>query len=134
MDRKSQGITRAIKEVMFIRVNNLTLNRNLSTSCHIFWMGCCRTFHLSIYSDTPPFLHPHQSHKGHPLQGAHTHCLGKYGPPRVSPHIHIGAKFSCPILAPILVTITFSLRPEEALLVVTLQKLVSLKKLYSVLL
>ena len=49
-------------------------------------------------------------------------------------HIHIGSKFSCPILAPKLVGVTLSLRPEDAFLVLTLQKLVCLKNLYSVLL
>ena len=50
------------------------------------------------------------------------------------PHAHIGTKFSHHILAPKLLCVTFSLRPEEALLVLTLQKLVSLEILYSVLL
>ena len=96
VDRESKGITRTIK----------------STSCHKSRMGCYRICSPCLQSS--PYVHPLHSPPlaTSQLRGQAIISLCKYGSPRGP---HFGAK---------LVSVTFSLRPEEALLGLTLWKLV----------
>ena len=83
MDNESQYVTRTIKEAMFIRANDSSLNRNL---------GKCQLPHIwdEVLQDTP-VLHqqghspcvPSYSHMGPlpPHNMGHTHLNGNYGPP-----------------------------------------------------
>ena len=83
MDRDSQGITKTIKEVMFIRVKDPPLTRTLaSTSYHTSGMGCYRIhwlLHLQQYPlfhtlTTVPLGPPH-------YKGGMDTSTGKYLPP-----------------------------------------------------
>ena len=129
VDRESYAITRTIKEAMYIMVNDLPLNRNLGKyqQSHI-WDGVLQDMLAPCLQWPLHHLH-HNPTLGHPLN--------KWGPilpwgTYVSPqgaspshpsyifapyffHQNFGAKF---------LGITFSLRPEEAFLVLTSWKFV----------
>ena len=122
VDRESQGITRTIKEAMYIGVNNPPLSRNFGRY-QLPHKGWGVTGHASS-----PFtvILPHTPFSPHgppPTKGAHNNFLGRYGPPRLLPLpttiLHFGASFMLPYFGAKLVSITFSLRPDETLLVFT---------------
>ena len=104
VDRESQGITRTIKEAMYIRVNDPPINMNLDKHQlpHIWGevLQGMLSLHLQWY---PPFTSLHIL-LGPPPSWGHTHislvswsyleCLSF-----LFSHIHIGAKFPTIILA-----------------------------------
>ena len=146
--RESQGITRTIKEAMCIRVNDSPLNRNLGKYklLHI-WDGQLQDM-LALHLQLTHYSSHTTNSLGHPSNirwgtkfflGVHMSIQGCLP----SPHLTVGTNSStaeCPsqgclpssplsyILSHIFppnfgtksVSITFSLRPEEALLVFTL--------------
>ena len=62
MSRESQGITRTIREAMYIRVNDPSSNRNLGKyRLSYIWMECCRTCQLAFT------VKPYSSHTTNPL-------------------------------------------------------------------
>ena len=138
VDRESQGIIRTIKEAMCVHQSQWLPSTDTlaSTSCLTSGMGYCRICQLSVYSDTYLFHPSTVSPESLSIKGGMHASSGKYGPLRSAsppsllllfPHVHIGTKFFCHILVPKLVSITFSLRPEEALLELTLWKLVCIQ-------
>ena len=105
VDRDSQGIIRTIKEAMYIRVNNSSLNRNLGKCklAHIF-DGYYRICQLSIYSD--PCFHPSTVHYRPPqLRGTHLLWISVFLPglppfPSFPTFLYFSTIFSHYILAP----------------------------------
>ena len=71
MEKLSSWTYLGIKEVMYIRVNDPPLNKNLGKlpGCYTFGMRFCKTCMISIYSDTPLSHLLHVLLGSPPLQG-----------------------------------------------------------------
>ena len=90
VDRESQGVTRKIKEAMYICVNDPSLNRNLgNTNSHTYGMKFYRTHHHSSSNNMalpPPTWATPQVY--HTTTGGHAKLhlvLSHVGVPSISP-------------------------------------------------
>ena len=83
------------------------------------------TSYEEIHSPCRSWMNSHQPMLSQPsnIRGAQNSSLGKYVPSRgaspISPILNFGTPFFLPNFSTKLLSITFSLRPEEALLVLT---------------
>ena len=130
MGRESQGITRTIKEAMYLWVNDAPLNWNLvKYQLPHIWDGVLQDMLALCLQWSPLHAPPSTTPIGHPLtKGAYNNFfLGMSSKEYLTspyPSLHFGSYFFPLYFGTKLVSITFSLISEEVLLVLTILKLV----------